>query len=347
MIDIRPRGIGSLLERYLKYNKISQSDFANMLGITQKHMNEIINGKTKISVELMLGISLLTDIDVNLIAFAEQRKEMYDYLHNNIGDYKEINKFLNSYHIKEMIKNNWIKIRDIDDQSTSAIDLLNFLKVKNFDIESNYIENKILYKKLDSANNRKILLWLRRCDNLCSNVKLPDYDSSKLNDLFKELEQERIKEFDKNSLIELFKKYGIILVIENPLKGTKIRGCSMVKVKTPAIYMTTYFKTLDSFYFTLYHELGHIKSDYNKLISKIEVEDIDEEIQDEFALNKMIPKDIWNEIINYSHIDEKLINKLCKENNIPECFVYGRLAKLKYISFSDKLYSKYKININC
>ena len=345
MIDIRPRGIGSLLERYLEYNKISQSDFANMLGITQKHMNEIINGKTKISTELMLSISLLTDIDVNLIAFAEQRKEMYDYLHTNIGGYKEINEFLNSYHIKEMIKNNWIKVRDIDDQSTSAIDLLNFLKVKNFDIESNYIDNRILYKKLDNANNRKILLWLRRCDTLCNGIEIPKYDSSKLNDLFKELEIERIKDFNKDSLIDLFKKYGIILVIENPLKGTKVRGCSMVKVKTPAIYMTTYFKTLDSFYFTLYHELGHIKSDYNKLISKIEVEDIDEEKEDNFALDKMIPNDIWNEIISYNKIDEKLINNICEKNNIPKCFVYGRLAKLNYISFSDKIYSKYKNTI--
>ncbi len=345
MIDIRPRGIGSLLEKYLEYNKISQSDFANMLGITQKHMNEIINGKTKISTELMLGISLLTDIDVNLIAFAEQRKEMYDYLHTNIGDHKEINEFLNSYHIKEMIKNNWIKVRDIDDQSTSAIDLLNFLKVKSFDIESNYIDNKILYKKLDNANNRKILLWLRRCDNLCNGVEVPKYDSSKLKDLFKELEIIRTKEFNKDTLIELFKKYGMILVIENPLKGTKIRGCSMVKVKTPAIYMTTYFKTLDSFYFTLYHELGHIKSDYNKLISKVEVEDTDEEKEDNFALDKMIPNDIWNEIISYNKIDEELINNICEKNNIPKCFVYGRLAKLNYISFSSELYSKYKKTI--
>ena len=32
-------GFGSYLRRYLEFHKISQSDFAERLGITQKHMN--------------------------------------------------------------------------------------------------------------------------------------------------------------------------------------------------------------------------------------------------------------------------------------------------------------------
>ena len=50
-----------------------------------------------------------------------------------------------------------------------------------FDFEFIYdiISRKILYKKLDNANNRKILLWLRRCDNLCNGVEVPKYESSK------------------------------------------------------------------------------------------------------------------------------------------------------------------------
>ncbi len=75
-------GFGSMLKDYLDYYKISQTDFADRLGISQKHMNEIINGKTKISPELMILISLLTDIDVNLIFLVEQRKGTYNKLIN-------------------------------------------------------------------------------------------------------------------------------------------------------------------------------------------------------------------------------------------------------------------------
>ena len=74
-------GFGSILRDYLEYHKISQTDFADRLGITQKHMNEIINDKTSISLELMMIISLLTDIDVNLIYYVENKKNVYNKLH--------------------------------------------------------------------------------------------------------------------------------------------------------------------------------------------------------------------------------------------------------------------------
>ena len=70
-----------MLRDYLEFYKISQTDFAERLGISTKHMNEILCGKTNISEELMLGISLITDIDVNLIFYVESKKRIYDYTH--------------------------------------------------------------------------------------------------------------------------------------------------------------------------------------------------------------------------------------------------------------------------
>ena len=47
---------GKYLKDYLEYNNISQTEFATRIGITQKHMNEIINGKTIISFEIELNL---------------------------------------------------------------------------------------------------------------------------------------------------------------------------------------------------------------------------------------------------------------------------------------------------
>ena len=42
---------GKYLKDYLEYSNISQTEFAMRMGITQKHMNEILNGKTNITLE--------------------------------------------------------------------------------------------------------------------------------------------------------------------------------------------------------------------------------------------------------------------------------------------------------
>ena len=153
--------------------------------------------------------------------------------------------------------------------------------------------------------------------------------------LLKELEIIRNKKFNEEELIRLFNKYGIYLVIEDALNDTKIRGCTMVKNNNPCIYITRYFKEKASFYFTLYHEIGHIKSDYNKLKNKIMVnnEETSEKEMDNFALNQMIPDNIWNNV----KIDPLEKEKICKDNNIPLCFLYSRLAYEGIISYRSNI----------
>ena len=141
------QGFGSMLKDYLEYYKISQTDFAERLGISTKHMNEILNGKTNISEELMLGISLITDIDVNLIFYVETKKRIYEYLNERFNSEKEINKYLNTFCIKEMAKKKWITLKDSSSYTQNAMDLLDYLGIASFDNVSNYLNHKILNKK--------------------------------------------------------------------------------------------------------------------------------------------------------------------------------------------------------
>ena len=339
-------GFGSMLKDYLNYYKISQTDFADRLGISNKHMNEILNENTNISEELMLAISLITDIDVNLIFYVENKKRVYEYLNKKFGNEKNIKQFLNSFYLKEMEKKKWITLKDKESYVQNSIDLLNYLNVVNFDTLDNYLEERVLYKKKDDANLKKIYLWIKRCDTITYNQEVSNYNKDKLNLLLEELKEERNKEFNINRLIKLFNKYGIYLVIEDALDGTKVRGCMKVISNNPAIYMTKYLKEKASFYFALYYELGHVKTDYNKAKNKIIVDDGDantnEKKADDFAINQMIDSKIWEQIINdYSNKD-----KICKDNKIPLCFLYSRLAYEEYITYNSIEYNNHRCKIN-
>lgn len=335
-------GFGSMLKDYLEYYKISQSDFALRLGISNKHMNEILNENTNISESVMLAISLITDIDVNLIFYVENKKRIYDYLNSKFKSDKEIKDFLNSYYLKEMYKKNWIVLKDKESYVQNAMDLLDYLSVRSFDVLDGYLDKKILYKKSDKANMTKVYLWIKYCDKIIKNQSVNEYNSKNLSMLLDELKIERTKKFNEESLIKIFNKYGIYLCIEDALEGTSIRGCMMVKENNPVIYMTKYLKEKSSFYFALYHEISHIKSDYNKAKSKIITDDnSSEEKADKFSLNCMIDENIWDEILN--NMDKR--DDICKKNNIPLSFLYSRLANLGYISYSSKEYNLHREKI--
>lgn len=93
MLERNYYGFRPILKDYLDYHIISQSDFAKRLGITQKHMNGILNNKAEILVELMLAINLITDIDVELVWQAEEEKRIYLYLKEKFQDEKELNDY--------------------------------------------------------------------------------------------------------------------------------------------------------------------------------------------------------------------------------------------------------------
>jgi HTH-type transcriptional regulator / antitoxin HigA len=330
-------GFGNMLRDYLDYYHITQSDFADRLGITQKHLNGIINDEEDISIELMLAISLITDIDPNLIAFCENKKHIYQDLRKKFKDEKEVNEYLKTFYIKEADNRRWFRLRDKTNYVQNTMDLLQFLEIRNFNELGNYFNKKVLFKKLDDADEKKIFMWIRRCEDLCKNQEVGDYHRTNLDVVLEKLKKERNKKFNVNTIQKIFNENGIYFVVEEPLKGTKVRGCMTVRVKNPAIYMTTYYKEKSSFYFALYHEIGHIKTDYNMAKSKILIAGSDktnETKMDNYALEQMIPSKIWEEIL----LDYDNKERICKKNNIPLTFMYSRLAKEKHITYKDKEY---------
>ena len=89
----------------------------------------------------------------------------------------------------------------------------------------------------------------------------------------------------------------------------------------------------------MYHEIGHLKQNYNKSKRKYIIdEDIElENKADKFALNQMIDEDLWSKLINSSDIKKTSI-EINKKYNIPLCFIVRNLAYNKYIKYTDKFY---------
>lgn len=335
--------VGTLLKEYLDNNKISQTEFAEMYNISKKHINEILSGKTGISLDTLMLLSLITNNDINVLLYFNEHKKADDFLRSNFKNDKEIKEYLTSLNIYDMEKNNWIKLRHKEDYATTLIDFKKKFHIDDINNFLSYTKKNYLYKEAGEKDLVKVALWIAHCNNLIEGLEVPKYDSKNLNKLFKELEIERCKSFNKDSLIKLLNKYGIILVIEEPLKGTKVRGVTHVKINTPVIYLNTYYKNISSFYFSLYHELGHVKKHFNMLKSKtvIHTDEVEDEV-DIFALDKMIPSNIYK----YLNDNSNEVESICNKNNIPVSFYYSRLAYEGKIKYTSKEYLESNIKID-
>lgn len=335
---------GDYLKDYLEARDISQSEFATRMGVTQKHMNEILNGKTGITIEMAGNIERLTGINSSFIIAIENRRKIEEKLLEEYGSKEEISKKIKTeYCVNELKKKGWLKFKDETNIIQTCIDLLDFMRIKDFNVIPE-LENKTLFKKT-GEDFAKLTLWIAHCDRITENQEVNEYTSSNFSKLIEEIKEYAYisNNYDPIEVQKILNRYGIYFCEEKALAGTKVRGCFKLRGKKPTIYTTKNYQAKDSFFYELFHELGHCKSDYNEAQKKVIFEGSDEQEKraDNFALETMIPSSVWKNI-EKDYSEANIIN-ISNQYRIPISFIVGRLANLKIISYRSKLYNDNKL----
>ena len=330
---------GEYLKDYLEYYDISQSEFAMRLGITQKHMNEILNGKANITLEMAGNIANLTGFSSKFIVSVERTRKIEEKLLEEYGSIENLRKIITKqYYVSELKKTDWIVFKDETNILQVCEDLLDFLKVRDFRTAEK-LQEQVLFKK-SGTDSKKLALWIAHCDEIVKEQKIKEYNHYNLLFLLKDLQEYAYEnEINLEEIKGIFNTYGMYFACEKALKGTKVRGCFKVKGKHPTIYITDNYAGKDSFFFELFHELGHCKSDYNQAKSKVIIDgdELKEKRADKFALNAMIDESIWKKILE-GDLKENTLQQVSKENRIPMSFIVGRLAKVKKITYGSDIY---------
>ena len=102
----------------------------------------------------------------------------------------------------------------------------------------------------------------------------------------------------------------------------------------------------DSFWFTLFHEIGHIiNGDYGISFEK----ELGEEAADKYAEDSLIPPEKYQQFIKQKRFDVQSIKSFAKQINRDPGIVLGRLQNDKKVQFNDwtmkSLKHKYKITM--
>ncbi|MBE6150061.1 MAG: helix-turn-helix transcriptional regulator [Firmicutes bacterium] len=332
-----------ILKDYLSEHNISNKEFSTRIGITPKHLIDILSGNVELSASVIHSISIVTNIPVEYILKLEENYRMECEIEqflskNNIT----LTQYLNKFSYRELIKNDWIRFIHVDNKMTSMMDILKYLRVTN--PESLYkLDKNILYK---SKNDKPemLMVWLERCFRIASGQKVDKYDNENIDILVKFIiDNAKEGKFNENDLIEKFNENGIQLVIQTDLPGSKIRGAFKVNKDTPSIYLTHKYKRIADIYFALLHELAHCKSDFNKAKATSLVSYDGEKCEDKAdkqALNWMVDDEYYKKVITNCNYD------IDNERKYPKSFILYRLALDKYIDFSNEYYQLYNFVID-
>lgn len=342
---------GDTLNEVLGDRNMTQSELALRTGVSNKHISTIISGKKDISVsfakKLEYALSINASFWLNLQTKYDQ--EMYEYKEANLVSKEEIK--IIKEQLKEVVKdfetNGWISKKDSD--IDLVIEFRRILCVSDLtNLKS--ISYASAYRIHEGINPYVLMAWQRMCE-----LKNEDeFEEKKLDVQKLKKNIDTIKEtmFLNQNLMykrlkEIFKECGIVFDIVKNYKGAPVQGYLKNINGQLLLCMILRGKYMDIFWFTLFHEIGHIvNGDINNCYIDLNNEDNSKEQKaDFFSRNALIQDKDYNDFIyNYNYRDIYKIRELSRKNKIHESIIIGRLMKDGFVDYSE--FGKYRKQYN-
>src|SRR6185312_10648904 len=250
---------GEILKEELEARGWSQADLAEILGRPPRVVSEIISAKRAISPETAQGLGEAFGVNPQFWLNLESAYQLYRTPSSGSGVAWRA-KLFQKAPIKELVRRHWIEAAT--DPEVLQANLLAFYGVNSLEEEPEIWQHAARKSSsYDEELTPSQLAWLCRARRLAQHTEAAPYDESRLDDLITLLRSLLLNPEDVRKVPRILSEYGIRLVIVEPLTGSHIDGaCFWLAGRFPVIALSVRYDRIDAFWFTLLHEMGHIKA---------------------------------------------------------------------------------------
>lgn len=261
---------GDLIREELKKRGWSQLDLAQVLNQQASRVNQIILGKQTISPETAITLSRVFGISAHeWIAreFAYRRYLAFQEIDRLQGEVRDtgspVEKRKRLYElapVKEMQRRGWIQV----DSDTDAIEqhVLKFFGIQSVDDQPS-VHGSMRRTSASIPVTPAQRAWAFRVRQLAGAIpsgSVGAFSESAIDTCKEHLRKLAAYSAEVRKVPALLLAHGIRFVIVEGLSGAKVDGfATWLDESSPVIGLSLRYDRLDSFWFTLGHELSHIK----------------------------------------------------------------------------------------
>ncbi|MBS3651863.1 HigA family addiction module antidote protein [Pseudaminobacter sp. 19-2017] len=337
---------GAILDEILEERGIPKQAFAERCGRSPKFVSEVIAGKAPVTEETALQFGRVLNMEPQVWVNLESNYRL------RLAEQEEERRFARqvawakAFPVKDMVQHGLL-----DKPGSPAETVRNILaffrcaSVESFNEMVAARQGAVAYRRSPSfvGHPQAVMAWLQWGERIAEGMDCRTYDPVKFRACLKEARRLTMSgpEEIQSTLGQICADAGVALVLAPELAGTKLSGAARWVGDRPLLQLSLRHKSDDHFWFTFFHEAGHILLHGKKGMfideDKAAADDPKEAEANEFAASSLIPKHVWKSFAVRRRFDEGSIRKFSEECGIAPGIVVGRLQHERILPFNTRL----------
>lgn len=346
---------GYYVKEYIDEQGITQEELAKRLQTTPKYVSDLVNGRINLADEMVLRLSIVFGTSTKMWLNLNQK-----YIEKKLEIGKQIRIDEECELVRKIDYKFWVELGLVKATRIAAekvqelqryfkVSSLSVLKQRDFLVQYRTSISEVTDINVINAN-----AWVQTAINIGTQIEVEPFDKRKLIQAIPEIRNMTVQnpKIFYPKLKELLASYGVALVLLPNLKNCGVNGAVKWLGKDKVILaLNDRRKYADTFWFALFHEIGHVLqqrikvllvSEKNKsgletdaLIQRLEIE------ANTFSQNTLIPKADYDEFVrmNQDSFTANNVNEFAARINILPGIVVGRLQQDKYLNYQTTLNS--------
>ena len=334
---------GETLAEILRDREMSQKELSVRTGMTEKHISTVVKGQKNISVafakklEYALGIdagfwiNLQANYDRELLEF----EEVNNITEEELAVLKPLKQIMEYFVARKLLDEN-------ANEAERILRLRKVLAVSNLTAIPKITYNAAYRAQVNTNINVDVYVlyaWQRICELVTKKITVSgELNISLLKRFIPDIKKLMFEDINivQGKLEEIFAQCGIAFKIVKHFKGAPVQGfIKKTEDEKLILCMTIRKKRADIFWFTLFHEIGHIiNGDINQRFIDFNSTQSDAEAKaDIYARDILMNAREYKDFVLKGNFSMSAIESFAKKQGVKSYIVIGRLQSDKKIGW--------------
>ncbi|NLP48391.1 MAG: helix-turn-helix domain-containing protein [Clostridiales bacterium] len=338
---------GFTIKEQLKDRGMSQKEFASRMAMSEKHISNLINGAVQLTHEVANRLEMVLGVPAkfwnNLETIYREKLVKIESENSMEADVE----FAKKLPYKKMADNGWVpKTNRVGEK---VVELRKFFETVELELLFKHdlipkiaCRRQAVTEKADYA----LIVWAQKAKLEARQIDVSPINLEHLTNLLPEIRKMTLmvpEEFAPK-LVKVLADCGVALVFLPHIENSFLNGATFFDKKKVVLGLTVRGRDADKFWFSLFHEIGHILLGH---LSQTGTSEKDEFESDEFAKEQLIPaQQLEAFTAGRSTFSQSDIIGFARQIEIDPGIVVGRLQKEGFIKFNwhNELKTKYEIS---